>query len=62
MKGRQVSRRCYVATATKVILPAYGALTGGLDAHHPEIVKTGGPGAAALGPVTDRLLRFPIAA
>ena len=62
MKGRSVSRRCYVATATKVILPAYGALTGGLDAHHPEILRKVGPGAAALVPVTDRLLRFPIAA
>jgi len=62
MKGRKVSRRCYVATSSKLILPAYGALTGGLDAHHPEILKKVGPGAAALVPVTDRLLRFPIAA
>jgi len=62
MKGRNVSRRCYVATAAKLILPAYGALTGGLDAHHPEILKKVGPGASALVPVTDRLLRFPIAA
>ncbi|GAC1572888.1 MAG: ligase-associated DNA damage response endonuclease PdeM [Sphingomicrobium sp.] len=61
-KGRTVSRRCYVASATKLILPAYGALTGGLDAHHPEILKKVGPGAAALIPVTDRLLRFPLAA
>ena len=62
LKGRQVSRRCYVASSTKLILPAYGSLTGGLDAHHPEIVKKVGPGASALVPVTDRLLRFPIAA
>ena len=62
LKGRHVSRRCYVASATKLILPAYGALTGGLDAHHPEILKKVGPGASALVPVTDRLLRFPIAA
>lgn len=61
-KGRNVSRRCYVASATKLILPAYGALTGGLDAHHPEIIKKVGPGASALVPVTDRLLRFPLAA
>ena len=61
-KGRNVSRRCYVATATKLILPAYGSLTGGLDAHHPEILKKVGPGATALVPLTDRLLRFPIAA
>ena len=62
LKGRQVSRRCYIASATKLILPAYGALTGGLDAHHPEIMKKVGAGASALVPVTDRLLRFPIAA
>jgi DNA ligase-associated metallophosphoesterase len=62
MKGRSVSRRCFVASATKLILPAYGTLTGGLDAHHPEILRKVGPGASALVPVTDRLLRFPIAA
>lgn len=62
MKGRHVSRRCYVASATKLILPAFGALTGGLDARHPEILKKVGLGAAALVPVSDRILRFPIAA
>lgn len=62
VKGRSVSRRCYVASASKLILPAYGAFTGGLDAHHPEILRKVGPGASALVPVTDRLLRFPIAA
>jgi DNA ligase-associated metallophosphoesterase len=61
-RGRQVSRRCFVATATKLILPAFGSLTGGLDAHHPEIVRAVGAGAQALVPVQDRLLRFPIAA
>src|SRR3954468_14532753 len=61
-RGRQVSRRCFVATATKLILPAFGSLTGGLDAHHPEIVRAVGSGAQALVPVQDRLLRFPIAA
>jgi DNA ligase-associated metallophosphoesterase len=62
MKGRHVSRRCFVASTSKLILPAYGALTGGLDADHPEIIGKVGAGAAALVPVTDRLLRFPIAA
>ncbi|MEA3029136.1 MAG: uncharacterized protein QOJ53_90 [Sphingomonadales bacterium] len=61
-RGRLVSRRCFVATATKLILPAFGSLTGGLDAHHPEIVRAVGSGAQALVPVRDRLLRFPIAA
>ncbi len=62
LKGRSVSRRCFVASATKLILPAYGAFTGGLDAGHPEIVRKVGRGASALVPVTARLLRFPIAA
>jgi metallophosphoesterase superfamily enzyme len=62
LKGRQVARRCFVASRTKLILPAFGSLTGGLDVHHPEILRKVGPGAAALVPVTDRLLRFPIAA
>ena len=61
-RGRLVSRRCFVATQTKLILPAFGSLTGGLDAHHPEIVRAVGAGAQALVPVQDRLLRFPIAA
>lgn len=62
LRGRNVSRRCFVASSNKLILPAYGSLTGGLDAHHPEIARKTGPGAAALVPVADRLLRFPIAA
>ena len=62
LKGRNVSRRCFVASNTKLILPAYGALTGGLDAHHPEIVRKVGPSASALVPSSDRMLRFPIAA
>jgi hypothetical protein len=61
-RGRLISRRCFVATASKLILPAFGALTGGLDAAHPEIVKAVGPRAEALVPLSDRLLRFPIAA
>jgi len=62
LKGRQVSRRCFVKSATKIIMPAFGSLTGGLDAHHPEIMGSVGGSAAALVPVSDRLLRFPLAA
>jgi DNA ligase-associated metallophosphoesterase len=62
VRGRSVSRRCFVATTTKLILPAFGALTGGLDAGHPEIVRAVGHDAEALVPVEDRLLRFSLAA
>ena len=62
LKGRRVSRRCFVVSASKIIFPAFGSLTGGLDAHHPEILGSVGTDAAALVPVSDRLLRFPLAA
>jgi hypothetical protein len=62
VRGRRVARRCFVATPTKLILPAFGALTGGLDADHPEIVRAVGTRAEALVALPDRLLRFPIAA
>ncbi|MEO7365704.1 MAG: ligase-associated DNA damage response endonuclease PdeM [Sphingomicrobium sp.] len=62
VKGRRVSRRCFVASPTKLIMPAFGSLTGGLDATHPEILRHVGDGASALVPVSDRLLRFPLAA
>ena len=62
IRGRNVARRCFVASATKLILPAFGSLTGGLDAGHPEIVRAVGVGARALIPINDRLLSFPLAA
>ena len=62
LRGRLVSRRCFVVSPTKLIFPAFGSLTGGLDAHHPEILRSVGSNAAALVPVSDRLLRFPLAA
>ena len=62
VRGKQIARRCFVATPTKLILPEFGALTGGLDVDHPEIVRAVGPRAQALVALDDRLLRFPIAA
>lgn len=62
VRGKLVSRRCFVATGDKIILPAFGALTGGLDATHPEIARAVGTPAQALIAVENRLLRFPLAA
>lgn len=62
LRGRSVSRRCFVASATKLVLPAFGSMTGGLDAAHPEIVRAVGREAEALVPVENRLLRFALAA
>jgi uncharacterized protein len=62
LRGRPIARRCFVASPTKLILPAFGALTGGLDVDHPAILQAVGRSAQALVPVSDKLLRFPIAA
>jgi DNA ligase-associated metallophosphoesterase len=62
LKGRHVARRCFVASGSKLILPAFGALTGGMDADDPVILRAVGAKAQALIPVDDRLLRFPLAA
>jgi uncharacterized protein len=62
VRGRAVARRCFVASAAQLILPAFGALTGGLDVASPVIARAIGGAAEALVPVEDRLLRFRLAA
>lgn len=37
LRGRMVSRRCFVKSPRKLIMPAFGSLTGGLDVQHPAI-------------------------
>ncbi len=37
LRGRMVSRRCFIRGPRKLIMPAFGALTGGLDAQHIAI-------------------------
>jgi len=36
-RGRRVTGRCFVADGKRLILPAFGAYTGGLDVHDPAI-------------------------
>ena len=70
LKGRRIARPCLViandgngASATgRMILPAFGALTGGMDASAPEILDAMQPAAAidALLPTASRLTRFPL--
>lgn len=59
-RHRYVARRCYVASESKLIFPAFGALTGGLDAASEPIRAAMGSHADALVPVPDRLLKFPL--
>jgi len=60
LRGRSVSRRCFVMDQAKLILPSFGAFTGGLDACAQPIRSLMGAQAEALVPLTSRLLRFPM--
>ena len=62
LRGRRIARRCFVHTDLKIILPAFGALTGGLDVADPAIGRAVGRPAQELVPTADRLLKFPLAA
>ncbi|WP_419815013.1 ligase-associated DNA damage response endonuclease PdeM [Glacieibacterium sp.] len=62
VRGRGISRRCFAVTPNKIVLPAFGALTGGLDVGDPVFGRVLGGPLVALVPTAERLLRFPIAA
>lgn len=62
LRGRRVSRPCFVAGRSKLILPSFGVLTGGMDAADPVILDMVGSDARALVAVQERLLGFPLAA
>ena len=57
-RNRAVTRACFVMSETRLILPAFGAFTGGLAADHTEITCVVGAAAEALVPTQGRLLRF----
>lgn len=62
LRGRSISRRCFVLGGNRLILPAFGAFTGGLDARHPVITGLFTNGAQILMPIEGRLLRFALPA
>ena len=67
LHGRHIARPCGVISsgrngAQRMILPAFGSLTGGMDAQHREILKVLQPASAieAVVPTGRRLARFPL--
>lgn len=60
LRGRSVARRCFVRGPSKIILPAFGALAGGMDAGDPAIRTLMGTRADALVPIAKGLLSFPL--
>ncbi|MGN6356669.1 MAG: ligase-associated DNA damage response endonuclease PdeM [Novosphingobium sp.] len=61
-KGKRIARPCAVASETRLILPAFGALTGGMNAADPAILSAMQPARAidALLPAAGRLVQFPL--
>jgi len=59
-RGRHIARRCFALGPAKLILPAFGAFTGGLDIADPALRRALAGPAAALVVEGGRLLRFPV--
>lgn len=43
LRGNKVSRPCFIQTGNRIILPAFGAYTGGLDVKHPTLADLCSP-------------------
>jgi uncharacterized protein len=61
-RGGTVRRPCFVADAKRVLLPAFGAYTGGLDVTDPAIAGLFPRGGRVFLTGQDRLFSFPLAA
>ncbi len=61
-RGRNISRPCAVMSERKLILPAFGALTGGMNAADPAIIAAMQPARAvdAVLSAQGRLVQYPL--
>ena len=61
-RGRRIVRPCAVRSEHRLILPAFGALTGGMDAASPEILSAMQPASTidALASAQGRLVEYPL--
>jgi uncharacterized protein len=57
-RAKRVSRPCFVTDATRLILPAFGAYTGGLDVHDPAISRLFARGLRVFLLGQDQLFSF----
>ena len=62
VRGGTQSRACFVTDARRVMLPAFGAYTGGLDVTHPEIGGLFPRGGRVFLLGRERLFSFALAA
>jgi len=62
LRGRTIARPCAVRSETRMILPAFGAFTGGMDAADPAILAALQPAKAidAVLPAGGKLIEWPL--
>lgn len=62
VRGRRIARPCAVRSESRLVLPAFGALTGGMNAASREIIAALQPASAidALASAGDRLVEYPL--
>ncbi|KPF70197.1 phosphoesterase [alpha proteobacterium AAP81b] len=60
-RGRRIVRRCFALSDSKLVLPAYGSMTGGLCVTDLAFTAALGPRREAVFVEGERLLRFPVA-
>jgi len=62
LRGRLISRPCAVRSESRMILPAFGSFTGGLDAGNPAILSALQPARAidAVLPAAGKLVEYPL--
>ena len=62
VRGRHIARPCAVASDNRLVLPAFGALTGGMDAGDPAIIAALQPARAikALVAAQAKVVSYPL--
>jgi len=59
-RAAEISRPCFVADGRRLLLPAFGAYTGGLDVRDPAIARLFPRGGRAFLLARERLFSFPL--
>ena len=59
LRARSVSGRCFVTDGRRLILPSFGAYTGGLDVLRPDLRRLFARRFEVLLLAADRILRVP---
>jgi uncharacterized protein len=60
IRGRMVARRCFAQSPAKLVLPAFGTLTGGFDITDPKLAAALGTPITAVIASDTGVRRFPV--